>query len=352
MNGDAAQDDRAALSFGMGIIGRVSRTFAIGIRLLPGTLRRAVLAGYLLCRIADTLEDDGALPAARRQELLRRFVACFDDPALAATFAAEAADVHGDEAYLELLAGTDQVFRLWRSLPAPSAAIVARWTRELASGMAEFVGRFPAGIRIQTMEQYRRYCYFVAGTVGHLLTDLWHAHSPLVKTQTYRLLLVHCEAFGEALQTVNILKDIAWDIEHENAAFIPEELLRDRGSSHQTILGSDRLAENHLAIMDLVAVAKEDLRLSLDYITTIPRGAFFIRLFCLLPILLAVATLREIERSTAMLVPGGGIKISRHEVRSLVLAGSLTTFSNRATRWLVAKAGRSPFSLGFAPLPS
>jgi farnesyl-diphosphate farnesyltransferase len=104
--------------------------------------------------------------------------------------------------------------------------------------------------------------------------------------------------------------------------------------------------------MELVAVAKEDLRLALDYITTIPRGAFFIRLFCLLPILLAVATLREIERSTAMLVPGGGIKISRHEVRSLLLAGSLTTFSNRATRWLVAKAGRSPFSLGFAPAPS
>ncbi len=346
MNVDGAAGD---LAFATGIIGQVSRTFAIGIRLLPGALGQAVLTGYLLCRIADTVEDDGSLPAARRQALLHRFCACFDDPALAATFAAEARDVRADDAYLALLAGTDRVFRLWRSLPAPSAKIVARWTRELAGGMAEFVGRFPAGIRIQTMEQYRRYCYFVAGTVGHLLTDLWHAHSPLVNSPTYRRLLVHCEAFGEALQTVNILKDVAWDIEHENAAFVPEELLRDRGSSQETILRGDRLAQNHLALMDLVAVAKEDLRLSLDYITTIPRGAFFIRLFCILPILLAVATLREIERSTAMLVPGGGIKISRQEVRSLLLAGSLTTLSNRAVRRLVAAVGRSPFNLGFAP---
>jgi farnesyl-diphosphate farnesyltransferase len=76
----SVEGNREALAFARGIISRVSRTFAIGIAVLPGDLGLAVLVGYLLCRIADTIEDDGSATAARRQELLAQFLACFDDP--------------------------------------------------------------------------------------------------------------------------------------------------------------------------------------------------------------------------------------------------------------------------------
>ena len=338
--------DRAALAFGRRIIGRVSRTFAIGIAVLPGDLGKAVLVGYLLCRIADTIEDDGSASVERRQALLARFLTCFDDPLQAESFPAEVSDIKADAAYLELLSGTKSVFALLRSLPAQSAAIVEKWTRELTLGMSEFVGRYPAGIRIQTMPEYRRYCYYVAGTVGHLLTDLWHAHSPLVGEREYARLLANCEAFGEGLQTINILKDIAWDIEHENAAFVPEDLLRARGSSHQTMLNAQWRVQNREALVALIVLARDDMRSSLDYFNAIPKRAITIRLFCLLPILFAVATLREIERSTAMLQSGGVVKISRAEVRSLILAGSISTLSNKTTRWLVSKTSRQRFKMG------
>jgi farnesyl-diphosphate farnesyltransferase len=340
--------ERAALEWARGIIGRVSRTFALGIAVLPGDLGRAVLVGYLLCRIADTIEDDGSATAQRRQALLAGFLECFHDPVKAENFAREASDIVADESYLALMQGTKTVFDLLHSLPVGSAAIVERWTRELSMGMSEFVGRYPAGIRIQTMDEYRRYCYFVAGTVGHLLTELWYFHSPLVRRRDYERMLVNCEAFGEALQTINILKDIAWDIEHENSAYIPEDLLRARGSSHQTILHGDWRAQNREALVALVQLAQDDMAKALDYFNSIPKLAVTIRLFCLLPILFAVATLREIERSTAMLRPGGGVKISRGEVRSLILAGSVSTVSNTTTRWLVAKTSRGRFQLGLA----
>jgi farnesyl-diphosphate farnesyltransferase len=341
-------ETRAALAFARGIISRVSRTFAVGIALLPGDLGRAVLVGYLLCRIADTIEDDGTATAARRQELLAEFLECFGDPAKAERFGGEASDIKADSSYLELMSGTGLVFGLHRSLPKNSAAIVEKWTRELTLGMSEFVGSYPSGIRIQTMAEYRRYCYYVAGTVGHMLTDLWHCHSKLVTKRDYERLLVNCEAFGEGLQTINILKDIAWDIEHENAAYIPEDLLRARGSSHQTILHGDWRLQNREALVALVQLAKEDIHKSLDYFNAIPKTAVQIRLFCLLPILFAVATLREIERSTAMLQSGGAVKISRAEVRSLILAGSVSTISNKTTRWLVSKTSRQRFKLGLA----
>jgi farnesyl-diphosphate farnesyltransferase len=348
MTAAARAENRAAVEFARGIIGKVSRTFAIGISVLPGDLGRAVLVGYLLCRIADTIEDDGSASAERRQELLAKFLACFNDPALAESFGREASDIKADASYLELMQGTELVFALHRSLPPKSAAIVEKWTRELTLGMSEFVGRYPGGIRIQTMPEYRRYCYYVAGTVGHLLTDLWLANSTLVKPRDYERLLANCEAFGEGLQTINILKDIAWDIEHENAAYIPEDLLRASGSSHQTILHGDWQVQNREALVALVALAKEDIRKSLDYFNAIPKRAIQIRLFCLLPILFAVATLREIERSTAMLESGGAVKISRDEVRSLILAGSVSTISNKTTRWLVSKTSRQRFKLGLA----
>jgi farnesyl-diphosphate farnesyltransferase len=341
-------DERAAVAFGKAMIGRVSRTFAIGIAVLPGHLGRAVLVGYLLCRIADTIEDDGTATSARRQELLAEFVACFDDPEAAKTFASRVTDIAAADAYLDLLRGTKLVFDLLWSLPKASSAIVEKWTREMCVGMSEFVGRYPDGIRIQTMPEYRRYCYYVAGTVGHMLTDLWREHSSLVGEADYARLLANCEAFGEGLQTINIIKDIAWDIEHENAAFIPEELLRANGSSHQTMLQSDRRAQNAEALLALVALAKEDMRRSVEYLAAIPRFSFQIRLFCLLPILFAVATLREIERSTTMLQSGGVVKITRAEVRSLILAGSVSTISNHTTRWLVSKTSRKPFALGLA----
>ncbi len=345
-NGPA--NGRAALEFARRVIGRVSRTFAIGIELLPGDLGKAVLVGYLLCRIADTIEDDGSASAARRQELLAFFLDCFHDAEKAERFATEASDIRADESYLELLRGTKLVFDVLHSLPQESAEIVERWTRELTLGMSTVVGTYPHGIRIQTMDEYRRYCYYVAGTVGHLLTDLFHYHSPYIRDRDYETLLENCEAFGELLQNINIIKDIPWDVEHENAVFVPEELLRKRGSSHQTILSGDWLSENREALVDLVQLAKDDLRRSLDYFNAIPKMAIRIRLFCLLPILFAVATLREIERSNAMLQSGGAVKISREEVRSLIVAGSFSTISNKTTRWLVSKTSRERFKLGLA----
>src|SRR5262245_45465215 len=60
------------------ILPRVSRTFALCIRLLPPALEHSVLIAYLLCRIADTLEDSADLPAATKQSLLTQFKACLE----------------------------------------------------------------------------------------------------------------------------------------------------------------------------------------------------------------------------------------------------------------------------------
>jgi farnesyl-diphosphate farnesyltransferase len=68
-----------------------------------------------------------------------------------------------------------------------------------------------------------------------------------------------------------------------------------------------------------------------------------VRLFCVLPIVFAAATLRELKQSEQMLVSGGGVKITRSEVKSLIVAGSTTTLSNTTLRWLMERVRHRPF---------
>ena len=337
-------DQKSALQFCQEILPRVSRTFAISIRFLPGHLGRAVLSAYLLCRIADTIEDDPMADADAKVHLLDEFMQCFTNVQVTEKFAANAQSVNGEKAHVQLVQHTEQVFCVYRTLPQTTQEIVQRWVNEMVVGMKQFVGLYPRGIRIQTLAEYNTYCYYVAGTVGHLLTELWQEHSAFVTPRHYEQLLLKCEAFGEALQTVNILKDIAWDAEHENSIYIPEQSLAEHGSSHQTLLSSACLAQNRAAITALVEMAWTDLDASLEYLLAIPRQAIPIRLFCILPLLFAYATLREINRSSAMLQSGGTVKISRAEVKSLIVAGSAVTVSNQSVRWLVSRVRSAPFT--------
>ncbi len=61
------------------VLPKVSRTFAVCIRLLPTELEHPVLVAYLLCRIADTFEDTTRLSVDERTRLLAHFRGALDD---------------------------------------------------------------------------------------------------------------------------------------------------------------------------------------------------------------------------------------------------------------------------------
>ena len=338
---------RDARRFCEAILPRVSRTFAIGIRVLPGDLGRAVLTAYLICRIADTVEDAPDMAPEAKGPLFDALLACFDGAEPAAAFPGLSAAVTGEPAHLALVRHADLVFAHFATLPERTRAIVRQWVTEMALGMKKFVFLYPNGIRIQTVDEFREYCYYVAGTVGYLLTDLWHEHSRAISPARHARLRERCRAFGEALQTVNILKDVAHDARVENSIYVPEQLLREHGGTQATLLAADHEALNRGAIERLIGLAWADLDEARTYLLLIPRRALSIRLFCILPLLYAYATLRDLATTSAMLRPGGVVKISRREVKSLLAAGALLAGSNGAVRWLVERVKRRAFELRF-----
>jgi farnesyl-diphosphate farnesyltransferase len=333
---------RDAERFCREILPGVSRTFAISIKLLPGQLGRAVLSAYLLCRIADTVEDDQAMAPPDKAHLLDLLVAAFDDATASEAYPAHAAAVQGDVTHVQLVQHTHLVFRVWRDLPPAYATAVRKWVDEMGRGMKAFVLRYPQGIRIQTLAEYREYCYYVAGTVGYMLSDLWRAHYRAITPAVYDALWAKSRDFGEALQTVNILKDVAVDAERENSIYVPEELLQAQGSSQARILDPALETANHTALSELIRMAWANLDAARDYLLLVPRRALPVRLFCILPLLFAYATLRDLTRSRAMLRSGGNVKITRSEVKRLMVLGLLVAPSNTGVRWLVARVRSAP----------
>jgi farnesyl-diphosphate farnesyltransferase len=334
----SSEPSNEAKEFCREILPAVSRTFALSFRILPGQLGIAVSNAYLLCRIADTIEDEVGRPVSEKAALFDALIACFDGPTTTAAFVELAASVTGDPAHVRLLRRADLVFEVHRALPDPTRTCVRHWVREMIVGMRKFTLAYPDGVRIQSLDEYREYCYYVAGTVGYMLTDLWREHSRSIGARQHAALRERCRAFGEALQTVNILKDVARDIECENSIYIPDDVLREHGSAHETVLAADRAEANRAALTTLVHLAWQDLEQATEYLLTIPRRAVSIRLSCALPLLFAYATLRDLTRMPGALAGDCIVKISRAEVKALTVLSMLGIFSNR---WLTRLVDRT-----------
>ncbi|MFN7700585.1 MAG: squalene/phytoene synthase family protein, partial [Deltaproteobacteria bacterium] len=166
--------DPADWAFCKDALEAVSRTFSQPITFLPGELRVAVSLGYLLCRIADTIEDHPDVAAGQKPELFARFLAFMDASASSPTGTTlETAGLIAlftgvpaapDDAELALARRIDVVGRVLMTLRPEVREILARWVCEMARGMDLYTRRRPGADgwnALYTVEDLDRYCYYV-----------------------------------------------------------------------------------------------------------------------------------------------------------------------------------------------
>lgn len=328
----STKGDRAYCSH---VLPRVSRTFALCIRLLPPHIEHPVLLAYLLCRVADTIEDTADLPAADKDTLLAHFRSCLDDEGpdagpIASHFHAPRTDEE------QLASQTDIVLREFRRLPATQRAAIRPWVQEMCSGMAYFASADGAGrpTRLRTLatvEDLERYCYYVAGTVGHLLTDLFGAVHGDVTPKHYERLKPLATSFGLGLQLTNIIKDVG-DDRRRGWSFVPQELCEQAGITPEDLHDPDREQQASQVMHVLIRKAQTHLRDALEYCTRLPRSEYRIRLFCLTSLYFAVRTLRLASHDGRLLDPKHKVKITRGDVYRTVGTTVLVARSNALVR--------------------
>jgi phytoene/squalene synthetase/2-polyprenyl-6-methoxyphenol hydroxylase-like FAD-dependent oxidoreductase len=313
----------------------VSRTFSKPIQMLPGELETAVTCGYLLCRIADTIEDHTAVAAERREPLFACFLDVIERGAPPRGLAMAFDEIEGSDAELTLARNLPRVMRVFWSLSPAVQNILTRWVAEMARGMNLYIHREPGAdgfTALYTIEDLERYCYYVAGTVGHMLTELFaHALGDELSASDLVELRHQAESFGAGLQLVNILKDVT-DDRARRWSFIPRAACERAGIDIESLTKPALRARAHEAVAPIFDVAEQKLERALAYALLIPSQQRGIRLFCLLPLWMAALTLIHGRGNDAMFVVGSEVKISREDVERVIAECAQHVSDNAALR--------------------
>jgi farnesyl-diphosphate farnesyltransferase len=343
---DPAQSDEA---FQDAILPHVSRTFALTIPQLPPALRTAVTSAYLLCRIADTIEDEPALSAADTYACLQRFTAVVQGREDAARFAREVTprlSGHTLPAERDLLANTARVIRVVGGFEARQRAAIRRCIEVMCHGMHHF--QRTASLKgLARCTDLDAYCYYVAGIVGETLTELFCAYSPLIGRQHAGLYAL-APSFGQGLQMTNILKDV-WEDRERGACWLPQEVFSRYGVELATLTPARSDARFHAGVMELIGVAHRHLHNALAFTLLVPADEAGIRRFCLWAIGLAALTLRKIQDNPGY-TSGQQVKVSRSAVAMTQTLTNLSVRKDRVLRQLFARAARG-LPLSEAPVP-
>lgn len=315
-------------------LAQVSRTFALTIPLLPTHVRHAIGNAYLLCRIADTVEDEPQLSNEHKRAFLDRFTNVVNGQAPADLFASDLAKVLSDataKAERDLVLNTSAVVEYHENLSIGQRKPIERCIETMCNGMAEFVGTGVGGL--PSMRHLDRYCYVVAGVVGEMITDILCDYSQDIESRRNQLFPLSGQ-FGRGLQLVNVLKDHRED-RVRGVAWLPGKISNEVGDC-----SNRRVTTNiETRVLHVTDIAKRDLDAALRYVQLIPTYERRIRKFLTISLGLAVLTLRRIQANPGF-QKGDEVKISRRQVYSTVAATNIAVLSNQALTWLFNKVVR------------
>jgi farnesyl-diphosphate farnesyltransferase len=324
------------------ILPGVSRTFAITIPVLPDPLSVVVANAYLLCRLADTIEDDVALDQDQKSEFHQLLISVVEGNYDANIFARQLSPLLSLEILPDernLVENTARIVRVTHSFSVREQEALTRCIRVMCSGMSQFQ-RNKSLTGFKDMGQLQEYCYVVAGVVGEMLTELFCVYCADLEKKRDKMMKL-AVSFGQALQMTNILKDM-WDDRQRGACWLPRSIFFG-GSLEFDKLDQFRDTQAFRDGMEeLIRVAYRHMQQGLEYTCEIPTQEVGMRRFCSWALGLAVLTLQKIHANPTY-TSASQVKISRKAVKATVFTTNLFIGNNRVLRLL--------FNLSAARLP-
>jgi farnesyl-diphosphate farnesyltransferase len=300
----------------------VSRTFALTIPQLPPQLTHVVANAYLLCRTIDTIEDEPTLSWSDKQRFCHRFMAALKGTLAPESFASQLASQLSERTpwpERELVQYAPRVIGITHSLTASQQDALIACVQAMGQGMVEFQATGSLN-GLQNLQQLDRYCYYVAGVVGEMLTKLFCEYSLDIAARKEQLMAL-AVSFGQGLQMTNILKDI-WDDRQRGVCWLPQAEFTAAGFDLKDLSPKHYCEGFGRGLERLIGIAHAHLRNALAYTLLIPKHETDIRRFCLLALGLAVLTLRKINNQRDFNV-GSQVKISRRSVQTTMTVNRL-----------------------------
>lgn len=328
-----------ALTYQKQILPGVSRTFALTIPQLPATLQTSVTTAYLLCRIADTIEDDLNLGPEEGAQFQKEFVEVLNGKADVYHLVRHLYPRLSESTLLaerELVNNMAKVILVTNTLNTHKRSILIRCVEVMCELMPTFQHNHKAQ-GLHNLHQLNQYCYAVAGVVGEMLTELFCSYSDEIALRSGELTRL-APSFGQGLQMTNILKDLWEDIEM-NSCWLPRDVFASADYDLSKLAPGYRGHQFSEGLEQLIAIAHGHLRNALEYSLLIPAHETGIRRFLLWNTNMAILTLRSIHKTPGF-ASADEVKISKAQLVGTVTLTSLCTRSDTLLRLLFDSFGR------------
>ena len=337
------------------LLRKVSRSFYLTLRILPGSIRPQIGLAYLLARMTDTIADTRIVPLDHRRAALREtrnaIRAITDGRHADAIDFGELADARGVPADRRMVAeralleGAGEMIDLLGNLVPEDRQRVCDLLEIITRGQDADLSLFGiAGkdriVALESDDDLEEYTYRVAGCVGEFWTKMCRAHLfPRVDLDE-TFLLCSGIRFGKGLQLVNILRDLPEDL-RQGRCYLPLQRLAGVGLEPSALLNPRSMGALRPLYTAYVRQAEELLAAGWTYTNALPRNQMRVRLACAWPSLIGMKTLARL-RLVNVLDASQRVKVSRGEVRSLMIRSVLCY--HRQTAWdrLFLQAGADP----------
>ena len=124
------------------ILPKVSRTFAPTIQRLPRALFLQATVAYLLCRVADTIEDSEILTIKQKQNVLKKYANILEKENAAVelnAFMQQIRSLPQEGADYELVHNLPIILTVYNTFPKNVRRGMNIWIVEMISGMRKYV---------------------------------------------------------------------------------------------------------------------------------------------------------------------------------------------------------------------
>ncbi|XP_075412546.1 squalene synthase isoform X1 [Tenrec ecaudatus] len=280
-------------------LNETSRSFAVVIQGLDGEMRHAVCIFYLVLRALDTVEDDMSISTEKKVPLLHNFHTFLYDP--------DWRFMESKEKHRQVLEDFPTISLEFRNLAEKYQTVIVDICRKMGFGMAEFLEK-----HITSIEEWDKYCHYVAGLVGIGISQLLSAselEDPIVGKDTKL-----ANSLGLFLQKTNIIRDFLEDLQ-EGRQFWPQEVCSRYVKKMSDFTKPENFDLAVQCLNELITNALQHLPDVITYLSRLRNQSIFN--FCAIPQVMGIATLAACYNNKQVFK--GVVKIRKGQAVALMM---------------------------------
>ena len=308
----------------------VSRSFYLSIRFLPVQLREPIALAYLLARATDSVADTTEISNAVRLETLKMLSDGIQGKAsceVVVDLIASFVSLQGNTSERQLLESLPDCLRWLSQIEQADRNDIRVVLEKITHGQMLDLERFdnPQEIRaLGTPADLDEYTYLVAGCVGEFWTRLCFRHVRNFARLSEDEMLALSKRYGMALQLINVLRDAGSDLRGGRCYFSEYELNAAHLTASQILSEPERFQPIYRT---WVQKAKAGLDSGMQYSRAIENRR--VRAATVLPALVGTRTLALLDEAAAGALQHT-VKVSRREVRAMILSLAITLVSRKS----------------------